>query len=578
MTTGITAPTSAPSAPSASPAPPSAEPGHTGSAGSGAGRRLRRHWATALLVCTAGFLGVLGPLLLSVYTGSISIPHNDTWAFSRTAQIFADTGHIVLFNWNAMSLLGMIVPLGPLGASITAQAFVIAGLALLALAAIFDLLRTYCGARRAALGLLIIAVWPGFGLISTSLMTDIPALVAVTVTLALGRRALERGSFPLLALAAVVGFWGFSVREQVIAAPLGVFAAALPRPEFRTRASIKRMVAILAPLCVLAAGFELWRRGMAGGGSPSFDYESFPGVGSVLMYILSGWLLLGLILSPLVFLVARPRSWGRRERRVAGVTFFVLANAALWFHLILPQNYLSVAGPYSGAFLGNRADVIPQTVWDVLTPLGCVSAALLAGALVGRMRRLRPELALYTLFMIAGTVLELIEGQVLFDRYVLPLALPIIALLLSEPLRRPDFSKRELRARVALGGAAGLFVAGLTSLMTANALAFDAATWHTAQQIVDSGKASAAYVDAGLDWTGYHSPNGMQDEGDLFALRDIYGYSPRLGHDQPCYVVASRPQSAPDWTLVATPTYRVYGFFGNEETLDVYRTQLFVCQ
>jgi hypothetical protein len=131
--------------------------------------------------------------------------------------------------------------------------------------------------------------------------------------------------------------------------------------------------------------------------------------------------------------------------------------------------------------------------------------------------------------------------------------------------------------RWTLGGAAGLFVAGITMLMTANALSFDVATWHAAQSVVSSGKASVDYVDAGLDWTGYYSPNGMQDQADLFAEPGIYGNTSRLGNDQPCYVVASRPQDEPSWTYVDAPSYRVYGFFGNEENLYVYRTGLSVC-
>ena len=98
---------------------------------------------------------------------------------------------------------------------------------------------------------------------------------------------------------------------------------------------------------------------------------------------------------------------------------------------------------------------------------------------------------------------------------------------------------------------------------------------------MSSGKASADYVDAGLDWTGYYSPDGMQDVTDTFAEPGIFGYSARLGHDQPCYVVASRPQNRPTWTLVEEPTYRVYGFFGSRENLDVYYTYdsvLYACQ
>jgi hypothetical protein len=300
----------------------------------------------------------------------------------------------------------------------------------------------------------------------------------------------------------------------------------------------------------------------------------------VVLSPLSGWLLLGLILSPLVFLIARPFSWDRTRLYVAGGTFFVLwPTRRSGAGCRLPQNYLSIAGSYSSAFLSNRPDVIPQTVWDLLVPLGCVSGGLLAGVLVGRLRRLRPELACYAVFMIGGTLLEVVEGQILFDRYVLPIALPVVALLLSEPLRTPkaEASARERRTRLALGGASGLFVGVITTLMTANALSFDAATWHAAEAVVSSGKASVDYVDAGLDWTGYYSPDGMQDQPDLYAEPGIYGYSPRLGRDAPCYVVASRPQSQPNWTLVETPSYRVYGFFGNTEYLDVYRTEWSVC-
>ena len=565
MTTETAAASPAPSAP---PAPPRGGDGPGG---------LRRHRLTAALLLAAAFVGVLGPVLLSAYTGSLSIPHNDTWAFSRSAQIFANTGHVFLFNWNAMALVGMIVALGPFGGSITVQSCIIAALALVALAAVFDLFRVYGTARRAALGVLAVVLWPGFGLISTSLMTDIPALAAVTVTLALGRRGLERGSFLLLTLCALVGFWGFSVREQVIAAPLGVFGAALLKPAFRTRAALKRIGAILLPLLAIAAVFELWRRGLPNGSSPSFDRETFPGLHPVLVSAMSGWLLLGLILSPLVLFIARPLSWDRRRWIVTGTTFAVLGASALWWHLELPQNYLSISGSYPSAYLDNRPDVLPQTVWDLLTPLACVCASLLAGVLVGRLRRLRPELALYTLFMVGGTLLEIVEGQILFDRYVLPLALPVIALLLSEPLRAPRASAGSRLARYTLGGAAGLLVAAVTMLMTANALSFDAATWHAAQAIVSSGKASPDYVDAGLDWTGYYSPDGMQDFADPYAEPGIYGNSPRLGHDQPCYVVASRPQDQPDWTYMDAPGYRVYGFFGNEENLYVYRTTMFVC-
>ena len=71
---------------------------------------MPRHLATFAGLLATLVIGVAGPLALAWKTGSIHIPHNDTWAFSRTAEIFARTGHIKLFNWNAMSLMGAIVP------------------------------------------------------------------------------------------------------------------------------------------------------------------------------------------------------------------------------------------------------------------------------------------------------------------------------------------------------------------------------------------------------------------------------------------------------------------------------------
>jgi hypothetical protein len=115
--------------------------------------RIRRHLVPALLVGVAALIGVLGPLLLALHDGSASIPHDDTWSYSRTAQIFAGTGHVVLFDWNAMALLGLVFAFAPIGASITAQSCFVALLGLVGLAAAFDLLRTHCGPRRAALGL-----------------------------------------------------------------------------------------------------------------------------------------------------------------------------------------------------------------------------------------------------------------------------------------------------------------------------------------------------------------------------------------------------------------------------------------
>jgi hypothetical protein len=536
---------------------------------------LRRHRVTLAILTAAVFIGVIGPLLLSWWTGSLHIPHNDTWAFSRSAEIFARTGHIRLFNWNAMALIGAFVPLGPLGRTIASQTCAIAVLSVISLLVAFDVLRRVTGARRAALGVLVLVIWPGYGLLSTSLMTDIPAFASAVLVLAIGRRAIERESVALLALCGLIGLWGFTVREQTIAATVAVFGAALSRPRLRSRSALISLGAIVLVLGAAAGAVELWRRSLPNGSSPTFNQISVAPMAAVIGTSLGGLLLIGLMVSPVVFLVARPSTWSPRSRAWAQRTFVISAVGMLWYGVHFTQNYLSTQGSYAAAFLGTRPDVLPQTVWDLLLPLACVSSALLAGLVVERIRKLPPELALFLMLTAAGSVLETYEGEILFDRYIFPAVLPLLALLLREPLRPSTLG----RPRLAIGAGVGALLTLITGALTANALSFDAATWHTAQQLVDSGAASAAYIDAGLDWDGYYSPDGVADEPDPDTMYGIYAKAGQLGHGQPCYVIASRPQDQDlyTFTLVATPGYDKFGVYGPRNQLFVYRTYRGTC-
>jgi hypothetical protein len=120
-------------------------------------------WTVVAALVIATFIGVLGPVLVAAWTGSLPIPHNDAWAFTKAAQTFAHARHIQLLNWNSMSLVGLFAPLGPLGASIKAQQCYVAALGLIGLLAGYDVLRRDVGSRRAAVGVLVLVSWPGSG-------------------------------------------------------------------------------------------------------------------------------------------------------------------------------------------------------------------------------------------------------------------------------------------------------------------------------------------------------------------------------------------------------------------------------
>ncbi|ACU75667.1 hypothetical protein Caci_6826 [Catenulispora acidiphila DSM 44928] len=516
------------------------------------------------------FLGVVFPVIVSVWTGSYSIPHNDSWAETRAAENFARTGQIHLYNWNSMSLVGMYIPLWKLGTWITVQEIYTGLLAVVALAATFDILRDAGGRKRAAIGVLAMACWPGFGLLSTSFMTDIPALAAIAVTFALGRRALERASVPLFLAVTVVGFWGFTIREQGIAAPLGIYVAALWRPALLRRDKLPWLLGFGTGMAVAALVFEQWRRKVVNGEPPKVSFAQFPGWASMAHTYAGSWLVLALVLSPVILLTARPWAWSWPVRLVALAAFAWFAWDVHQGLIGIPQNYLEMNGAYFPAYLGLRPNLFPQPLWDILLPLGCLSSALLIGLVCERIRAVRIEFLVFWLVTAAFAILEISELWIQFDRYQLPLTIPVLTLLLKrgEPITRPQ---------IGLAALTGAFIASVTGLIMMNALTFDAATWHSAQAVVADGKASAAHVDAGLDWTAWHSPDGYKKPYDPGAEHGIYEKSAGMGNDHPCYVVAASPQQQPGWSLYATHEYRRFGFIGPEQHTYVYRTAETVC-
>ncbi|MEY9855889.1 hypothetical protein ABH935_001493 [Catenulispora sp. GAS73] len=532
---------------------------------------LRGGWerSTLILLGFAAAIGIGFPFLVSAWTGSLSIPHNDSWCFSRAVEIFARTGRVHLFNWNSMALVGQFIPLWKAGRWILVQDAYIGVLAVVALWAVFDILRAVGGRRRAAVGVLVLVCWPGFGLLSTSFMTDIPALAAVTVTLAIGRRALDRASVPLFLAASVTGFWGFTIREQAIAAIVGVYVAALWKRDLLRPAKLAWLLGFGTTMAVGALVFEHWRRTVPNAEPPAVTLAQFPGWHYVLFTAAGGWLYLALALSPVVVLTARPWAWSRPVQGISLVAGVWFAYEVYRGAVVLPQNYLQPNGAYSPAFLGLRANLFPRPIWDLLLPLGCLASALLIGLVLARVRTLRKEVLVFALVTAGSIMLELSEHWILFDRYLLPLTVPLLAIALhrAEPIARP---------RIPLAALAGALLAGVTGSITVNALTFDAATWHTAQSIVAGHKASADHVDAGLDWTAWHSPDGKKAM-DPNAEPGIYVKSPAFGHDHPCYVVAASPQQQAGWTLDATPEYRRFGFMGPQQSLYVYRTAETVC-
>jgi hypothetical protein len=481
-----------------------------------------------LVLLVAAAVGV--PLAISSWSGSLGIPHNDAWAYDQVATWFARTGHIHLVGWGSMFLVGQIVVLGPLAKFIVAQHLFVAATAAVALVATYMLLAPRIGRRGALLGSAVIAAWPGFGVLATSFMTDVPAFAAMMLTLALGDAALRRSSLRLLAGALAAGIWAFTIREQAVAALVAVSVAALA--DRTTRA---RTAAVVVPFATLCVGLEAWRRGLPNGDAPTLHLMPAAAVGHALA---SGWFTLALPLLPATVTIATER-WRRRS--------WVAANTAVAVGLFLLTvgffvgNYLSATVAFAD---GNAPRLIPGLPYLLVLLAGLISGAVLAGAVVERWRRLDTLLGTFTVLSVAILVVETALGQTLFDRYLIVLAPGCFALCMGDTRKPPRASY------AALAG-----VGALSLVILAGTLAYDGARWRVASQL----GIAPAKVDAGFAWAGAHASAPPDRAGEFSHPSEFY-----LGMFQgiPCYVLSGSPMRPADGGRVVRE-YRYTWLFGS---------------
>jgi hypothetical protein len=283
--------------------------------------------------------------------------------------------------------------------------------------------------------------------------------------------------------------------------------------------------------------------------------------------------------------VVRPRGWSRAGRIAAGVTL-AAGLLASWDKGAFLGNYVTHDGAYSAASSPGRPVLLGGGWWMALAWLACVSAALLVGCVAERVRDvgwglgIRPEILLFAGATVLGTLLEVGQGRDIYDRYLIPMAIPALALLmagpvtLSDSVSAPRSSARSTSRPATTRLAAIVLAAGMVTMTAAtllvNAFTFDKAVWRTASGIVASGQADGPHVDAGLVWDGFYSSGAMYDHPDRAVSLKYFGGLRYLPNHFPCFVVSPSPHAAANWSLVAEEHYKTYGFAG-DAVLYVFR-------
>lgn len=504
------------------------------------------------LLLLSVLIGSIVPLIIAAVSGNISIPHNDAWAYSRIAQTFGHAGVIDLVGWNRSALIGQIVVLGPLARSIIVQQVFVALLAIIFLVAVYDLLRETLSKNIAGIATIALSLWPGFALLSTSYMADIPTAATAFLSLAVARRAFKNDSRLWFVMALVVALWSCSIRAQALAAPAAIVLYGLLKRREMRRVNAWWLVGGAVGFSLVFAVFTWWQSQLPRNDPAAFllqaDTLSSVGIGLV-----RSWFTLSLVVGPVSVAFSPPWRW-RRRGWVAFACVGVVGFLAL--HQLGPQsflmgNYINQSGAYADV-LSMGKSAFGDTAWTVLVAFAFAMGMFAAAAVAESSGHTSGLLAAFALFTLVGTVGEFATTQGVFDRYLIPFV-PWILALACTPRHPPLASEPALRRVVSASMGVALLgvLASFSALLALNAWASDRARWDIGVEM--SASVPANRIDAGFEWLGWHSSDGVIVGGAGWGWQSMFSTRPS------CVVVLGNPAFAQQgWTLIREHHYATF--------------------
>lgn len=491
-------------------------------------RAPRERWALAAVL--VGFL--LVSIVPLVAHGALGIARNDDWDFSRSLFASVQAGRLVVDPWTSAMLWGHLLWAWPLvevlGESRAALQVATIAIGTLALLTLHGLLRRWTPAWVATTTVAVTALGPLYPLLAGSYMTDVPAFALQLVALAAGVRALagHRVVWGWWVLGLVAALAAFTVREYAVAVLVGLLAGMLARGPSRrelawTAVSLGVWAATAGALMWLRVSSTrpLWAGEVDAAGGPPLESLVVAGRGlatlSLLVVPALPWVM--------ALIVAAPRT--RRSRVVAALAVVGSAAAvAVWFRrdpfVPIHPSYLSNKPAYWNQLDGQAPGWMPLPAWLLVGLLSLLSlgalSVLLVGWTVGWRARpaASPDDAMVALdqrvaratcvgFLVGGAVvvvgLNAVRGFPAFDRYFVPIAPFLLALVLSVQVHGLLLR----RAAAASVMAVTVAWAGWGLLAADVAATNDGLRWSVGRELTDQGWRPST-VDAGYEWWGAH--------------------------------------------------------------------------
>ena len=463
---------------------------------------------------------------MSSAAGAVGIARADDWSYLLTQFDFADTGKIVLNNWAVTFLLGQTVLAAPLvllfGAQIWILQLFIAVLSACALIATYAVVRRYLTRLQSFLAVALLAVSPIFGPSVVSFMTDLPALLFLSLSLLCGAVALDARSTRTTWLvgSALLGLVAFTFRDYAIVGCLVVLAIAAVRTGADARAR-SLAISLFLGVGAVSGALYFWRHSLPN----DLDLAGWS-LGYSVTLTARALLTLALLVLPALLAFSPRGLWNALSKpRVVVVTTGVLVAVGV---AVLARGELlgNVIHPYGGTWLlsGSGVRMWPLMVNRLIIISAVVALAIALTAAFALLRRAptrsagrsiwtdlsheanhsggRLAIVLFPFALVAvHTGATLLLGTWWIDRYFL-LVLPFLA-----------------AAILIIGGAGGLlggvgsrWAGGLglvcIGIMGVHVTDFDArfdgARWAMGEGLVQQGYASET-VDAGMQWVSFHA-------------------------------------------------------------------------
>lgn len=508
-------------------------------------------------------------------------PLNDDWVYAKSVNSILETGDFRLSysdaNAFAQAYWGALFCL-PFGFSFLALRISTCVLAAVGISAFYLLLREIGGRRWSALvGALTLATNPLYLQLSDTYMTDVSFIALFSGSLWLYVRGIKHDSWPLLVGAFAAGYVALLIRQFALVLPLAYGVAHV----FRKGRSMRALTIAALPLLL---GFAIqivythWlaARGRGAGlGAPMSNlipYQPFVALAiQALKSLLRIAPYIGLFMMPLVASgMLIPRStrlshiWQSPKLRLMSIVIALLASGMLFAKGKALPSLGNVLAPWGlGPFtlrdtyiLGLNQPHVSAAVtlgWQILTVLSIWVATLIGMVLV--------RVAVETTFKVRCTGLIALMFAILvpycaaillmslhaeiFDRYLLPLMLPLAVLLVGDSRSDPwppNIWVRQTVPCLLLMAYAVLSVSAVHDYM-----AWNRARWLAVASLMGSG-ITPNEIDGGYEFNGWflYSPTYRQ--------RDNKSY---WWVDDDKYIIASGPIDGydvvarfnPDWWL-----------------------------